>query len=357
MEKEYEASASVLFRDSGGGTSVLASTDPQREAETNLRVLQLGVLDDRVDARLAKPFTGHVDVVAEGVSNLATITVTDTDPDRAARVANLYAQQYVALRRKVARQEIRREQVAVIHKIAELPPGSPLVGALKTRRDKLAVAAEAPIGARTLSPAEPPSSPSSPNPVRNTLIGGLIGLALGIGLAIWLERRDSRVRDPRDIEAVFGRPIIGRIPKSKALAKLSPGTGPLPPLEAEAFRTLRANLRHLLRDRNVRSTLVTSANSGDGKTTVAWNLARAEAESGASVLVVEADMRQPNLAKSLGADGASGLSQLLAQDGRLQDLVQTISCGDDGAGNPSLGTVDVLFAGAPPTNPAELLDS
>src|SRR3954462_4976912 len=82
QEEKYEASTSVLFRDSGSGSSLLASSDPQREATTNLRLLQLGVLKARVNAGLKQPFTGSIDVVTEADSNLATITATDTDPDR-----------------------------------------------------------------------------------------------------------------------------------------------------------------------------------------------------------------------------------------------------------------------------------
>ena len=335
QQKEYQASTSLLFQDAGVGSSVLASADPTIEAATNLRLLQLGVLNKQVDARLNRPFTGTVDTVAEASSNLATITVTDTSPKRAARVANLFAAQYIALRRKIIRHEVARESAGLTSKL-----------------DKLAVAAEAPAGVAQVNPATPPSSASSPDTKRNTLIGVVLGLALGIAFAVWRERRDRRVRDARHFEAIFERPIIGRIPKSRRLAKVSPGVAPLPPVAVEAFRTLRANIRHLLRDRGVNSTLVTSANLGDGKTTIAWNLARAEALSGARVLLVEADMRQPILARRLGTNGAAGLSQLLAGDGRLQDLVQPISFEDS-----RNGRVDVLFAGAQPPNPAELLGS
>jgi succinoglycan biosynthesis transport protein ExoP len=357
--KEYQASTSLLFRDTGIGSQVLASQDPVREAATNLRLLQLGVLDNRVNARLGKPFTGSIEVVTEADSNLATITITDTNPKRAARVANLYAGQYIALRREKARQEVDQERRSVLGAIAKIPSdqqGGPEALALQGRLQKLAVAAVAPSGVIQVKPAQPPSSPSSPHPLRNGLIGGLIGLALGIAFAIWLERHDRRVRDPRYVESVFDSPIIGRIPQSKALAKVAPGITPLPPPEAEAFRALRANLHHLVRSGGVRSTLVTSADSGDGKTTIAWNLARAEAMSGAKVLLIEADMRRPLLAISLGANGARGLSQFLTGNGRMQDLIQPISFWDSYGSSPS-GAVDVLFAGARPANPSELLAS
>jgi capsular exopolysaccharide synthesis family protein len=373
QDKQYESSTSLLFRDSGPGSTPLASSDPDREAATNLRLLQLDALDQKVNAHRRHPFPGNVDVITEAESNLATITATDTNPKRAARTANAYADKYIELRHKEVSRDIEHEKAAVEDALHQIPlttrPGGPAFGigrkkrrgaraeALKERLKELTVAGLAPIGVRQVSRAEPPASATSPDPVRNTIIGGILGLALGVGFAIWLERRDRRFRDARDLEAALGQPILGRIPQSRQLAKASPGTGALAPPEEEAFRTLRANLRHVLQDNGARSVLVTSANPGEGKTTVAWNLARAEAASGSKVLIIEADMRRPVLAASLGANGAPGLSQLLTADGRLEDLVQSIGFEEDENGGPSGGQVDVLLAGSPPPNPAELLGS
>jgi capsular exopolysaccharide synthesis family protein len=103
--------------------------------------------------------------------------------------------------------------------------------------------------------------------------------------------------------------------------------------------------------------MVTSAIPREGKTTLAWNLARMEAALGSGVLLIEADMRRPVLARSLGANGAKGLSDLLAGKAKLQDLIQPVRFEVDGEGSSPSGTVDVLFAGSEPENPAELLDS
>jgi succinoglycan biosynthesis transport protein ExoP len=361
QEKEYEASTSILFRDSGIDGRPVASQDPEREAATNVRLLQLDFLINRVSNELDQPFTGEVDVVAEAESNLATITVTDTHPARAADVANAFAREYIDLREQTTRADIEREQEAIQQQLAALPQNQrqgPQGEALNGRLKELDVASTtAAAGARQFSRAVPPSSAVSPKPVRNAILGGLIGLVLGIALAIWLERRDRLVRDPHEIEHVFGRPIIGKIPRSRTLAKAGPGTAALPPVEAEAFRTVRANLRHHLRASDARSVLVTSANPREGKTTVVWNLARMEAASGARVLLVEADMRRPVLAKRLGVNGAAGLHELLAGNEQLQNLVQPVRFEDRGNGSEPPVTVDVLFAGTPPSNPAELLDS
>lgn len=361
QEERYEASASVLFQDSGTDAPVLASQDPGREAATNVRLLQLELLEDRVEAGFNKPVTGDVDVIAEEESNLVTIIVTDASARLAARVANAYATEYVELRQEAVRDEIEREREAVSAQLGGLSStaaNGPEGLALNRRLQELSITDAASVGARQVGRAEPPSSASSLAPTGSAVIGALVGLVLGVALAIALESRDRRVRDPRHIERGLGGPIIGRIPRSRALAKSKPSTAALPPPEAEAFRTVRANLRHQLKARNARSVLVTSAHPGEGKTTVAWNLARMEAAAGTRVLLVEADLRRPVLAKSLEMDGAPGLSELLAGKEQLQHLVQPVSFETPGTnGNSPHGTIDVLLAGDPPANPAELLDS
>jgi len=362
QEKEYEAETSLLFRDTG---PALASAEPQREAATNIRLLQNPGLRDRVDEVLGPAVDGSVDIVAETESNLATIIATAPDPRDAARLANTYAEEYIALREESYSEELAQEQQAVqaalddLAKTDQAGAGKAETAALESRLEELRLAAVSPTGVSHVNPADPPSSASSPKPLQNTLIGALVGLALGVLLAIAMERRDRRVRDPRYIEYVLGRPIIGRIPRSRALAKTGRTTQALPPAEAEAFRTVRANLRQQLREQGARSVLVTSAIPNEGKTTVVWNLARVAAAGGARVLLVEADMRRPALAHSLAANGAgkAGLAELLAGEAQLADLIRTIDFQEHGEANDGHGSVDVLFAGTPPANPSELLDS
>ena len=207
--------------------------------------------------------------------------------------------------------------------------------------------------------AKPPAEASSPKPVQNTVIGAIVGLALGLALAIALERRDRRVRDPRFMEYVLGGPIIGRIPRSRALARSGRGTRALPAPEAEAFRTVRVNLRRQLEQQGARSLIVTSAIPGEGKTTLAWNLARIEAAAGSRVLLVEADLRRPGLARSLEANGTAGLTELLASDeAQLQDLIHPVDFGRRRRPRRRRGRRDRRpLRRAPPANPAELLDS
>jgi succinoglycan biosynthesis transport protein ExoP len=360
QEEKYTASASLIFRDSGSGAQPLVSEDPAREAATNVRLLQGELMKQRVERALGGSIGGTVDVIPEGESNLVTVEATATDPDRAARIANTYAAEYTAFRRENARRVLRQEQRQVRREFEALPKGpaaAPERLALRRRLARLAVAAPQAGGVRQVGSAAPPSSASSPYPVRNTLLGALVGLVLGLVLAGARDRLDRRIRDPRELESVFARPIIGRIPKSRALAKRHPGAHGLPPAEAEAFQALRANLVYFASDRGAHSVLVTSAEPGEGKTTIAWNLACAASSPGARVLLVEGDLRRPTLARSLGAGDGPGLTELLEGKAALAEVVREVAVGSFDHGSEKPRTVHLILAGSSPANPLDLIDS
>jgi succinoglycan biosynthesis transport protein ExoP len=368
QEKKYTASASLIFRDSGPAAQPLVSEDPEREAATNVRLLQGDLLERRVARALGGSIGGTVSVVAEGDSNVITVKATATDPERAARIANTYAREYTQFRRETAGRELREEQRETRGELAaldDIPPGTAEDElaiqrerfALQRRLAQLAVATPGAEAIRRVGLARPPSSASSPNPVRNTLLGALVGLILGLVLAGARDRLDRRIRDPQELESVFERPIIGRIPKSRALAKRRRGAKALPPAEAEAFHSLRANLRYFGADGRPGSVLVTSAEPREGKTTIAWNLACAASSPGSRVMLIEGDLRRPTLARTLGADDAPGLSEFLAGEASFDEVVREVDVAsfNNGMGTPR--TVSLILAGSPPANPLDLLDS
>jgi capsular exopolysaccharide synthesis family protein len=182
---------------------------------------------------------------------------------------------------------------------------------------------------------------------------------LGFALALILDRVDRRMREPDEIQDLFDLPILGYIPESGALRKPS-GAPRLRGREGEAFRMLRTSLLYFNVDKDIRSILVTSSTPGEGKTTVSWNLACAAAAGGANVLLVEADLRHPNLSRHVGvtADKGPGLSEILA--GNLDPSEEVtrvpIAPGAKGpAGEPA--ELDVILSGPVPPNPTDLLES
>ena len=201
-----------------------------------------------------------------------------------------------------------------------------------------------------------PTSPSSPKPARNGVLGAVVGLIFGVGLTLLLERLDHRVRRLEEVEAIFERPVVGAVPESRTLED-RPGTSGLSLVEAEAFRMLRANLRYFNVDRDARSILVTSAAPGDGKSTISWNLASAGAAAGMRTLVVEADLRHPSFGWALGAADFPGLSSVLAGQVALEEAVRQVAVPDRRNGSGEGRFLEVLLSGPLPPNPTNLIES
>ena len=186
----------------------------------------------------------------------------------------------------------------------------------------------------------------------NGVLGLLVGLALAVMAALLMERLDRRLRDDGDAEEAYRLPILGQIPESKTLRTAGGGMATAP-MDAEAFQMLRARLRYFNVDRELRSVLITSVGPGEGKTTVALNLAVAAARSeGFSVLLIEADMRRPQLATRAHVLPFPGLAEVLSNNVPASEAIQAVPASDRRAGR-----LDILVAGSAPPNPYELLES
>ncbi|MEJ7719700.1 MAG: P-loop NTPase [Ilumatobacteraceae bacterium] len=129
------------------------------------------------------------------------------------------------------------------------------------------------------------------------------------------ERWDNRIRREDDVRAITALPIIGRIPKEEQSASFRPviDGNALHGMRAEAFRQLRTNLQFLDLEHDMEALVVTSSLPGEGKTTVAINLALALTDAGTSVCLVDADLRQPHVASYLDLEGGIGLTDVLIE--------------------------------------------
>ncbi len=243
------------------------------------------------------------------------ISFTDPDPELARDVAQSYAENVTAL-------------------VAELetPPGKNV----------------APIKASIVDNAQVPGSPVSPQPVRNLGLAAVLGLLLGIGLAVARELLDVSVSTPDDVAAVTPAPILGNIQVDNRAVEEHPSTA----LKAatpwsEAFRVLRTNMQYVEVDHDQRSFVVTSSLPQEGKTTNSINLAVTLALAKQRVALVECDLRRPLVAKRLELDDAVGTTSVLIGQVSLDDALQ-----------PYRGTgLQVLTSGPIPPNPSELLQS
>jgi capsular exopolysaccharide synthesis family protein len=372
QEKVYTAKASLLFRDPQfdqklfGSTFVQESQDPAREAATNVELVSLEEVAARTARRLGRGFSGDdvsdaIEVEAEGQSDVVSISGTAPDPKFAARLANTFGEEYVDFRREADRSKIREAQQLVRRDVSGLSAkerrsdsGEQLAG----RLGQLGVLASLQTGnAELAETARAPDDPSSPQPVRNAALGLVLGALLGIGLALLVDRLDRRLRDPKEVEDAFERPVLAGLPESSALKARDPLLRGVPEGEREAFRMLRANLRYFNVSRDIRSVLITSSGSGDGKSTVAWGLAVAAASSGSRTLLVEADLRHPSLAARYGFGSRHGLTSVLTGEVHRADAVNRIPVAASANDAQPAHSMDVMLAGPLPPNPTDLIES
>ncbi|WP_432558651.1 polysaccharide biosynthesis tyrosine autokinase [Granulicoccus sp. GXG6511] len=188
-----------------------------------------------------------------------------------------------------------------------------------------------------------PTSPTSPSPTRNLLLGLLLGMLLGLGQALLRDRLDRRVRTAGDIARITDSSVVGAITnQADATDHLDPAS------DEEAFRALRTNLGFLRLGGQRRSSLVfTSALAGEGKTATVTRLAKMLAKAGHRVLLIDADLRHPSIMTRFGLEDSLGLSYALSGQASAWELVR-----------PGVERgLDVLGAGAVPPNPEELLAS
>jgi polysaccharide biosynthesis transport protein len=318
-EEEYEATTALLLRSS-------TAFEPQRAVDTNLQLLGLPAIAERTAEKLPATSDEEVEdaVVAsqEGDADILQVNATADSPELAALIANTYAREFLVFRVEGERERLQTSQVEVLER------------------------------------AVPPTSPVSPKPVRNTIFGALIGLVLGLGLALLLEQLDRRLKRQDDLAEATGLTLLASVPKRKAFDRDHLGHGSLSPAETEVFRLLRANLRYFKVQQDVKSVVVTSAEPGEGKTLVSLGLALAAVTSGERVLLIEADLRDPGLTRVLRLPTTTGgLTWALSdENGNLADAVVEVPAGKlaDSIGG---ATLDVVPAGGIPPNPTELVES
>lgn len=226
--------------------------------------------------------------------------------------------------------------------------------ALDTEFPRLVTLLETPAGSdqspiKVTITAEPqlPGGPTSPVPVRDIGIGVLLGLLVGATVAILRDRLDTRVRSSAQATEISGAPSLGIVMEDPEIAAKKVLDRDAASVTAEEFRQLRTNLGFVDVDNPPRVIVVSSSVAGEGKTTVAVNLAHSLAAAGRTVALVEADLRRPRVTQYLGLVGGVGLTNVLNGSAALDEVLQPV--GD--------GRLAVLASGLTPPNPSELLAS
>ena len=321
--KVYEAQTRLFVSTSGGsdtGALLQGSSFTQQRVLSYADVITTPTVLDPVIQTL------KLDTTAEKLGTQITATVpldtvlievavTNTDPRLAAQVADAVGNQFTKT-------------------VADL--------------ESVSGTTSSPVKVTVVSAPIVPTTPISPKPTRNLALGVVLGLLLGLGLALLRDLLDTTIKGEKDCAEVTDATVIGSIafdpdaPKHPLIVQADPHSP-----RAEAFRTLRTNLQFVDVANHPRSIVFTSSLPGEGKTTTVANLAITMAASGARVCVIEGDLRRPRLLEYMGMDGSFGLTNVLIGQADLSDVLQQFT--DTG--------VYVIGAGSVPPNPSELLGS
>jgi non-specific protein-tyrosine kinase len=344
-KKEYSAEADLLVTpvsqsdpSLSGLPLIHSSSDPTRDVETaaKLVVNRDVALRAKRDLRLkdgATTLEGRVKAEPVAQSNLVAITAKGGTAREAADLANGFANGVIEVQTARLRRAVQRKIAALVPRVRLLTPAERAVpdspASTLASLQNLQNGQDPTLDVQTH--AFPPGGPSWPKTKLSIIAGVIAGLILGIGSAFALQVLDPRLRREEQLRALYGLPILGRIPREssrrsqRALApeRLSPST-------LEAYRTLRATLAASRRGMTTGApaVLVTSPSPSEGKSTTAINLASSLALAGNSVILIEADLRRPSIGEALEVTSDYGTGSVLLGMANFRDaLVETKAYG------------------------------
>jgi Mrp family chromosome partitioning ATPase len=373
--EQFSAATDIYLVDSantltgGGGIS-------ERELANQARLLRTTPVARRVAQKIG--FRGDPAALLSNVvvsrspdADFVTVTATAASGKLAADLANAFAQSFVEQRTASRRQAAVASRTALerqFRELSETDRRSPTGTSIQQEIRQLQAVEQLPTGSGTqLDQAVAPAAPFAPDPTRNAIFGFALSLLLGALAAYATSRLDRRVRHVQDVRELYDTSLLAAIPRAEALTSSEDMRSPLPPEVMETFRMLRSTIDLGATDGDARVILVTSAVSGEGKSTVASHFAVAHLEVGRRVVVVEADLRRPTLSAMFAAAKEPGLADVLTHRASAADALQHIEVDvpgfDDLAATSTNGsgrsvttsTLSVLTSGARTQNPAALL--
>ncbi len=292
----------------------------------------------------------HISVTAPAETTILVFTYSDRDPQTAQAGAQAFAEAYLEFKRNEAMDSIEARVGALDEDIKEFTEqirlkddeiagyveGTTEWADARLARDRLVSQQLAAEGTRQtvlslstdpgrlIDDAQVPASPSHPDHRLDLVLGILLGLVIGVGVALVSERLHDRIESQAALEQILEAPVLGVIPRISTGPKH--GTRPITlespkSVAAEAFRTLRTNLLAVSARPPVKTLLVTSAWMGEGKSTVAANLATAIAQLDRDVVLISADLRFPRVHTVFGLGNDRGLGQVLMGELALDDAI------------------------------------
>ncbi len=313
LPKTYSAKATIVFDETQTTTT---TTDAARQLATIQKLLVTREVLARSARRLPGESVGSLahDVQAsvDPTANIITITASGSSPERAARTANVVAGAFLARERtaEVARITSAEKRLnAMIAGLRGTPGGAAQIALIRENLSELSLS-EATAGSelQLADPAHPPSTASSPRPLRNAGFAFVAALFVAMLVALGRERVAPRIGEARELERLTGYPILSEIPEPRRLFR-----DPQAALrERDAHEALAAVVAAHLPPQRRHILMLTSPAADGAKARVTAGLSRALAQVGETALVIDADLRRPALEQLFGMEPAPGLAELLA---------------------------------------------
>jgi capsular polysaccharide biosynthesis protein/MinD-like ATPase involved in chromosome partitioning or flagellar assembly len=329
--ESHEATAKLLIGQRAQVDALLGATDytpdPERDVNTNLELITLEPVAERVSAELdlglpPAALTSKVATEVAGNSNVVSITASDRSPQTAARIANAFADAYRDFRTRSARASIDDAVASAEQRAAALAPGAERAALTEELRGLQAAAAFQTGGVQIVRRATPASAVASGGTMSTALVAGFLGVVLAAVAVVLVARTDQRVRGEADLEAAAGSAVLATVSDSPA------GGGSTGARDAFATLALSLSLRGLRSRESVRARrnghaarvlLLVSPGPGEGTTEVALGLALALRDMGETAIAIEADLRGPGFAEQLRLGPVAGVAGILSGASTLDD--------------------------------------
>jgi non-specific protein-tyrosine kinase len=273
---------------------------------------------------------------------------------QAGAAANAYAEMYIERQRAklISEYSARAEVIAgQLARAVEASGSSTSLDVIEYEQEleslNLSIELARTSGSTLIDEARTAGAPFEPRPRRAIAFGAMLGLLIGLGVAFLLEYLDTSIRGEDELSSVTGLPTLATIPVSTSGVQLVARDDQHSPA-AEAYRSLRTAVQFLTIDRTIKIIQVTSPHPGEGKSTTAANLAYVAANAGRRVVLVDCDLRKPQIQAIFGLSNEGGFTSVMLKRISLKDALWR---------SPDEPKLNVLVAGPAPPNPSELLSA
>jgi Mrp family chromosome partitioning ATPase len=339
----YESSSQVLINPQNLGYALngipdAGASQADRIVETASQLARVPALAQRVivsaDVHGLTPdeFLANSSATPKTNTYIEQLSVRNRYPGVARRLASAYAQEFALYKQSLDTLSLQRALNGVQADLrTATDPTSPEYQSARQNQQTLTTMMALQAANTTAIRLAGPAVKIQPKPVRNVILGLLLGTVLGFGLAFLWEALDTRVRSAEEIADRLDLPMLARLPKpprklrkANKLVMLEDPRG----VQAEAFRGLRTNLDFMRLNREAKTIMVTSSVEQEGKSTTVGNLAVALARGGQKVAVVDADLRRPFLDRFFDLQSRPGLTQVALGHVELAEALSPIAIPD-----------------------------